>query len=123
MSGNGRTVIGSDPALNNGYGAFVAWFREPQNGWSHVDPPVASNFGTVSGQTASPYGDQDLVIGDPIAVGSIGGTIFVGGVGVKNAGAVYAFNETTPRGDADTALVQPIPGGGRHEVDLRGDGL
>ena len=41
VSGDGRTVIGSDPALNNGYGAFVAWFREPRNGWSHVNPPVA----------------------------------------------------------------------------------
>ena len=107
VSGNGRTVIGSDPMLDNGYGAFIAWFREPRDGWSHVNPPVASNFGTVSGQTASPYGDQDLVIGDPIAIGSIGGTIFVGGVGVKNEGAVYVFNETTPGATATQLSCNP----------------
>lgn len=95
LSADGKTVIAGDPAFTNGYGAFVAWFRRPQRGWAHVNPPVAANFGTISGQTAIAEGDGNPSLGDPIAIGAAGGTIFVGGVGPRNQGAVYVFNETT----------------------------
>jgi hypothetical protein len=39
LSGDGKTAIASDPDFTNGYGAFVGWFHEPKQGWSHVNPP------------------------------------------------------------------------------------
>jgi hypothetical protein len=107
LSGDGKTAIATDPAFYNGYGAFVAWFRKPQRGWSHVNPPRAANFGDVSGETAIAGGNQDITAGDPIAIGSIGGTIFAGGVGVHYEGAVYVFNESTAGGTPTELSCKP----------------
>ena len=92
MSGDGDTILAADPAYH-GNGGFVATFTKPSRGWSHVNPPVAANFGSITSPT--PLGGSYLGA-PPIAITSDGGTVFVAATGSSGTGVVYVFAQRSP---------------------------
>jgi hypothetical protein len=106
VSGDASTIVADDPAYL-GTGGYVATFRRPSKGWSHVNPPVASNFGSLLTSDDLAYGYDVETEGSPLAVSSGGGNLFVGNSGTSNDGAVDVYELASDIASATTVSCSP----------------
>jgi hypothetical protein len=106
IAGNASTIVADDPAYA-GSGGYVATFRRPSKGWSHVNPPVAANFGSLVTANSIAEGDEDATIGSPLAVSSGGGNVFVGTSGKDAEGAVEVYELASDIASATTVSCSP----------------
>ena len=112
ISGSADAILADDPTYMATSGGYVGWTLEPSRGWGHVNPPDVADFGSIFNQTQLAGGAYDLTAGDPIAISAYAGTIFVGGTGHDNEGAVYVYNEisrgATPRTVSCSPSAVPV---------------
>jgi hypothetical protein len=106
IAGNASTIVADDPSYA-GSGGYVATFRIPSKGWSHVNPPVAANFGSLVTTNSIAEGIEDATIGSPLAVSSGGGNIFVGTSGKDAEGAVEVYELASDIASATTVSCSP----------------
>jgi hypothetical protein len=106
IAGNASTIVADDPAYA-GTGGYVATFRIPSKGWSHVNPPVAANFGSLLTTNSIAEGVDDETIGSPLAVSSGGGNVFVGTSGKDAEGAVEVYELASDIASATTVSCSP----------------
>jgi hypothetical protein len=106
IAGNASTIVADDPAYA-GSGGYVATFRVPSKGWSHVNPPVAANFGSLVTANSIAYGVEDATNGSPLAVSSGGGNVFVGTTGKDTDGAVEVYELASDIASATTVSCSP----------------
>ena len=107
ISGSADAVLADDPSYTATSGGYVGWTLVPTRGWGHVNPPDASDFGSIFNQTPLAGGAYDLTAGDPIAISTYAGSIFVGGTGHDNEGAVYVYNEISRGATPTTVSCSP----------------
>ena len=106
VSGDASTIVADDPAYL-GAGGYVATFRRPAKGWSHVNPPVASNFGSLLTPDGLAFGYDVETQGSPLAVSSGGGNVFIGNSGTSNDGAVEVYELASDIASATTVSCSP----------------
>jgi hypothetical protein len=106
IAGNASTIVADDPSYA-GSGGYVATFRIPSKGWSHVNPPVAANFGSLVTANSLAEGIEDATIGSPLAVSSGGGNVFVGTSGKDAEGAVEVYELASDIASATTVSCSP----------------
>jgi hypothetical protein len=106
IAGNASTIVADDPSYA-GSGGYVATFRIPSKGWSHVNPPVAANFGSLVTADSIAEGIEDATIGSPLAVSSGGGNVFVGTSGKDAEGAVEVYELASDIASATTVSCSP----------------
>jgi FG-GAP repeat len=106
ISGDASTIVADDPAYE-GAGGYAATFRRPAKGWSHVNPPVAANFGSLLTTGSLAEGLDVEAGGTPLAVSSGGGNVFVGNTGTSNDGAVDVYELASDIASATTVSCSP----------------
>jgi Bacterial Ig-like domain (group 3)/FG-GAP repeat len=106
IAGNASTIV-ADDLYYTGSGGYVATFRIPSKGWSHVNPPVAANFGSLVTANSLANGLEDQTIGSPLAVSSGGGNVFVGTSGKDAEGAVEVYELASDIASATTVSCSP----------------
>jgi hypothetical protein len=106
IAGNASAIVADDPAYA-GTGGYVATFLRPAKGWSHVNPPVADNFGSLLTPDGLARGFDIVTGGTPLAVSSGGGNVFVGDTGTSNDGAVQVYELASDIASATTVSCSP----------------
>jgi hypothetical protein len=106
ISGDASTIVADDPDFPS-TGGYLDWSKRPAHGWSHVNPPVAANFGSILTSSSLAGGIEDLIAGNPLAVSSGGGLIFAGTAGSGNRGSVNVYELASDIGSATTVSCSP----------------
>jgi hypothetical protein len=106
MSGDASTIVAQDPYFPE-TGGYADTFKRPARGWSHVNPPAPANFGSIRTSYGLATGLDDVIDGDPLALSSNGGLIFLGTAGNSNAGSVNVYELASDIASATTVSCSP----------------